>query len=217
MKPRHTCRLAWTVVLAVPGSHLFAGYEPVEPREPKPDGIPITEPGTYAKAGATYVLTADIASPRSAIFLGKDVTLDLNGHTISYADGGYEQVPNRSFEEGLEHWDTSKATGAPVKGMRWQHPLVGEKVCILPEGQEIVSEYLSLPGAFSPRPGTSGSSLRTSCLSAIMPQSSSSQSRPSISGSRLFFCAKAGEVSVLPSEVRPDWEKPIPYAPGRGK
>jgi len=98
MKPRHTCRLAWTVVLAVPGSHLFAGYEPVEPREPKPDGIPITEPGTYAKAGATYVLTADIASPRSTIFLGKDVRLDLNGHTISYADGGYEHVPNWSFE-----------------------------------------------------------------------------------------------------------------------
>ena len=147
MKPRYTCTLAWTVVLSALGSHLFAGYEPVEPREPKPDEIPITKPGTYAKAGATYILTDDIASPRSAIFLGKDVTLDLNGHTIRYADGGYEHVPNWSFEEGLEHWDTSKATGAQVKGMRWQHPLVGEKVCILPEGQEIVSEFISLPVA----------------------------------------------------------------------
>lgn len=128
-------------------SRLFAGYEPVEPRPLKDGEVAVTEPGAYAKVGTTYVLTQDISSPRSAIFLGKDVTLDLNGHTIAYADGGYEHVPNWSFEEGPEHWDTSKAPGAAVKDLRWSHPLVGDKVCVLPEGEEIVSEYINLPVA----------------------------------------------------------------------
>lgn len=132
-------------ILALLTPPLMAEYKPVEPRVPKDDEVAVTEPGSYARAGTTYVLTGDISSPRSAIFLGKDVTLDLNGHSITYADGGYEHVPNWSFEKGLEHWDTSKAPGAIVKDMRWSHPLVGEKVCVLPQGEEIVSEYVKLP------------------------------------------------------------------------
>ena len=48
------------------------------------------------------------------IFLGKDVTLDLNGYTVTFADGNYEHIPNYGFEDGLEHWDVSKAPGAKV-------------------------------------------------------------------------------------------------------
>ncbi|MDP7132466.1 MAG: hypothetical protein QF437_18370, partial [Planctomycetota bacterium] len=132
-------------ILALLTPPLMAEYKPVEPRVPKDDEVAVTEPGSYARAGTTYVLTGDISSPRSAIFLGKDVTLDLNGHSITYADGGYEHVPNWSFEKGLEHWDTSKAPGAIVKDQRWSHPLVGEKVCVLPQDEEIVSEYVKLP------------------------------------------------------------------------
>ena len=139
------CTAFVLAVLAV--SPLSAAYEPTTPRALEPGEVAVTKPGAYARAGTTYVLTQDVSSPRSAIFLGKDVTLDLNGYTLTYAAGGYEHVPNWSFEEGLEHWDTSKAPGAEVKDMRWLHPLVGEKVCVLPEGQEIVSELISLPVA----------------------------------------------------------------------
>lgn len=124
-----------------------AAYAPVTPRTPGAAETAVTGPGSYAEAGMTYVLTRDVSSPRSTIFLGKDVTLDLNGHTLTYADGAYEGVPNCSFEEGLNGWDTSKAPGARVEDMRWTHPLVGHSVCVLPPGQELVSPYIMLPEA----------------------------------------------------------------------
>ena len=64
------------------------------------DGIiPVSKPGSYDVPGTTYMLVNDVSSPRSAIFLGKDVTLDLNGYTITFADTSYEHIPNFSFEE----------------------------------------------------------------------------------------------------------------------
>jgi len=136
----------WLISAALlsPGAH--AAWKPVQPRELKPGEIPVTAPGNCDKAGATYVLTQDVSSTTSAIFLGKDVTLDLNGHTLTYA-AGYEGVPNCSFEDGLQGWDASKSPGAEVKELPMQHPIVGKKVCLLPEGQEIVSPYVHLPVA----------------------------------------------------------------------
>jgi hypothetical protein len=121
-----------------------AAWQPTPSRELKPGEIAVTAPGNCDKAGATYVLTQDVTALASALFLGNNVTLDLNGHTLTYA-AGYSGVPNCSFEDGLQGWDVSKAPGAEAKEMPMQHPLVGRKVCLLPKGQEIVSPYVQLP------------------------------------------------------------------------
>ena len=108
--------------------------------------IPISQPGCYDKPGATYMLVNDISSPRSVLFLGKDVTLDLNGYTITFADTCYEHIPNFSFEEGLNGWDVSKAPNAKVVDTK-VHVFVGDKMLSLSKGEEIVSSHIRLPVA----------------------------------------------------------------------
>ncbi len=111
-----------------------------------PDGvIPVDGPGSYDQPGSTYLLTGDITSIRSTIFLGKDVTLDLNGYTLTYADGDYEHVPNYGFEEGLKGWDVSNAPGAKIENTEEVHEFIGEKILRLKAGDEIASEYINLP------------------------------------------------------------------------
>lgn len=125
-----------------------AAWQPVKPREAlKPGEVAVSGPGNYAKAGTTYVLTKDITSPTSAIFLGKDVTLDLNGHTITYADGKYEHLPNSGFEEGLKGWDTSKCPKAKVLETALSVPFIGKKLLKLPAGEELISPFINLPVA----------------------------------------------------------------------
>ncbi len=77
-----------------------AQYTQIKHRTPEHGEIPVTSPGYCDKPGSVYVLVNDISAPKSALFLGKDVTLDLNGYTITYADAGYNHIPNGSFEEG---------------------------------------------------------------------------------------------------------------------
>src|SRR5690606_38375447 len=93
-----------------------AQYKQHPARSLRAGEIPVTGPGNYDIPGATYVLMHDISAPRSAIFLGRDVTLDLNGYTLRFADGGYENMPNSGFEEGPRGWDLSNAPGAEVVG-----------------------------------------------------------------------------------------------------
>jgi len=109
--------------------------------------IPVSRPGNCDKPGATYMLTRDITSDGTAIFLGKDVTLDLNGYTITYAAGPYEHIPNGDFENDFEGWDVSKAPRAKIRhcGGNWE--FTGEKVCRLLKGDEIISPYVKLPVA----------------------------------------------------------------------
>lgn len=114
---------------------------------PGDEGIVVATPGVYDQPGATYKLSRDISSAGSAVFLGKDVTLDLNGHTISYADGPYEHLPNMGFEEGLKGWDVSEAPGAEVLRTRTSRPFIGEHLLSLEAGDEIVSEYITFPEA----------------------------------------------------------------------
>jgi hypothetical protein len=85
---------------------------------------PVTKPGSYAAPRATYMLVNDISSPRSAIFPGKDVTLDLNAYTVTFADTVYEQIPNFSFEEGLKDWSISKAPTAKIENSQWKIKLI---------------------------------------------------------------------------------------------
>lgn len=116
--------------------------------QPVPDGaIPVSQPGSFGKAGAIYMLTNDLSSAQSAVFLGKDVTLDLNGYTIRYADGDYEHIPNSGFEEGDKGWDFSMAPGATVVNTAEVHVFVGKKVLRLKKGDEITSAYVNLPVA----------------------------------------------------------------------
>lgn len=124
----------------------YAGYKPVTSRAPKPGEIPVTEPGNCDREGASYILTRDISSPVSALFAAKDVSIDLNGYTLTYA-AGYKGVPNCGFEDGLQGWDLSEAPDAKVRDMTMLHPMVGKNICILPQGQEIVSPYVRLPVA----------------------------------------------------------------------
>lgn len=106
--------------------------------------IAVSAPGNYGIAGTTYVLTNDISSTQSPIFLGNNVVLDLNGYSITYADGNYEHVPNFSFEDGLVGWDFSKAPSAEIENTK-VHVFVGDKILRLSSGEEIISQYITLP------------------------------------------------------------------------
>jgi len=107
--------------------------------------IPISGPGYYDKPGATYMLMNDISCERSALFLGKDITLDLNGYTITYANGDYENIPNFGFEEGLKGWDVTNAPGAKIENTAEVHQFIGDKLLRLKAGDVIASEYIHLP------------------------------------------------------------------------
>jgi hypothetical protein len=125
-------------------STAIAQYCQSEHRLPIAGEIAVEKPGYYGLSGATYIVTNDINSDRSAIFLGKDITLDLNGYSITYADGNYEHIPNCSFEEGLKDWDISKAPSATIEDTR-VHVFIGDKILSLAAGEEIVSQYILLP------------------------------------------------------------------------
>jgi hypothetical protein len=133
-------------VIAIAAASAIAQYKPTKPRDLKEGEVAVSAPGSYDEAGKTYVLTRDISDPMTPIFLGNDVVLDLNGHTVTFADGDYEQVPNFGFEDGLKNWDVSKAPGAKVVSSS-VHPMVGEKILSLKKGDEIVSSYVNLPVA----------------------------------------------------------------------
>lgn len=125
----------------------FAQYQTVNHRKVLGDEIAVKTIGSYAEAGAVYVLANDISSETSTVFLGKDVTLDLNGYTIKYADAKYRHIPNSGFEEGLKGWDISKAPGASVVNTSDVHVFLGEKLLSLKAGDELTSPYINLPVA----------------------------------------------------------------------
>jgi len=125
-----------------------AAYRPTKHRTELAEGeIAVTAAGVCDQQGKTYVLTSDITSEMSGLFLANNVTLDLNGYTITYAAGDYQHVANFSFEEGLKGWDVSKAPGAKVRNTEMLHPMDGKMTLLLPKDQEIVSTYVELPVA----------------------------------------------------------------------
>lgn len=121
-----------------------AQYTPLPHRLPGKNEIPVTTPGNYDEPGRTYILVNDITSPKSTVFLGKDVTLDLNGYTLTYADAGYEHIINGSFEEGFKGWDLTKAPSARIVDTR-VHVFIGNNMLSLAKGEEITSSYINLP------------------------------------------------------------------------
>ncbi len=127
-------------------SRAVAEYRETPHRQPAEGEIAVNGPGSYDQAGKTFVLTADVSSEKTPIFLGKDVTLDLNGHTVTFASGKYEHVPNYGFEDDLKDWDISNAPGAKVVSSTVR-PMVGGKILELKAGDEIRSRYIQLPVA----------------------------------------------------------------------
>ncbi|HPF01941.1 MAG TPA: hypothetical protein PLE95_01965 [Bacteroidales bacterium] len=140
--PLNMVILAFTFFTA--GNEGISQYNKLSHREPESCEISVTGPGYYGEQGKTYVLMKDISDPGSVIFLGRDVTLDLNGHTLNYAEGSYDHIQNYSFEDDLEGWDNSLAPGARIAG-RKVHVMIGEKVLLLSAGEEVVSSFVMLP------------------------------------------------------------------------
>lgn len=124
-----------------------AQQKPVIHRALAPGEIPVSKPGYYGDPGSTYVLTNDIVSKRSAIFLGRDVTLDLNGYQIIYAAAAYDTLQNGGFEKGTASWDLSRAPGARIRNTADVHEFVGDKLLSLEEGDEVRSDWIELPVA----------------------------------------------------------------------
>ncbi len=143
VKKSHILLLIFTWIFFQADS--YSQFRQAKHRAPESGEIPVKEPGNLDIPGATYVLVNDISSPYSTIFLGKDVTLDLNGYTITYADGNYGHVANFGFEDGLKGWDITNAPGAKIEKTEDVRPFIGEKFLRLKAGDEIVSSYVYLP------------------------------------------------------------------------
>jgi hypothetical protein len=73
----------------------------------------VTSCGTIGTPG-TYILQNDVSSPGTCFTVtAAGVTLDLNGHTVTYDNEAPVIIPNGSFESDLSGtWDTSNAPDA---------------------------------------------------------------------------------------------------------
>lgn len=133
-----------SLIILIAASGSFAQYHQVDHRKISGEEVAVKTAGSYAEAGTKYVLVNDISSDRSAVFLGKDITLDLNGYTIKFADAKYEHILNGGFEEGPKGWDVSKAPGSKVVNTADVHVFLGKKLMSLQAGDEITSPYVNL-------------------------------------------------------------------------
>jgi len=145
---RYRLNFVLIMLLSAFGSeNLYSQYKQQDHRVPAEGEIGVNKPGSCDRGGATYVLTQDISAERSALFLGKDVTLDLNEYTLSFADANYGHVSNYGFEDGLTGWDLSKAPGAKIENTEEVHSFIGKRLLRLKAGDEIASSFVYLPVA----------------------------------------------------------------------
>ena len=84
----------------------------------------------------------------SCLFLGDNDVLDLNGYTVTFAEG-YNMLPNWNFESWTsgspDNWDISGASGAR-QGTKQEMPLVDDYSLYVPNtGSVIVSDWVYLP------------------------------------------------------------------------
>jgi hypothetical protein len=81
--------------------------------------VPLTRCGTLSKSGAIYVLQNDVSAPGSCFSIqGSFVTLNLNGHTVTYNTA--DQAHARYAIVGINCWDPNltdgNANGNPCGG-----------------------------------------------------------------------------------------------------
>jgi hypothetical protein len=139
-------------------SHNRLAFEPLENRLCLAV-IPIT-PAWIASRGAgpysltssdsTYILDTDVTTNGSAfVFAGKNITLDLAGHTITYNNGTPVAVANGGFETGTgANWDLSHSPHASIVANTNQ--LYGNKVLDYSDvfdSEYIVSDPIAIPVA----------------------------------------------------------------------
>ncbi|MDD2731995.1 MAG: fibronectin type III domain-containing protein [Candidatus Pacebacteria bacterium] len=102
------------------------------------------------QADTTYTLDTDITVDETAIIIGnKNITLNLNGHTIIYGNASPITVTNGGFETGnTTGWDTSNAPNASVASNNqylWGNYLL--KFTNFNNAQSITSDPISIPKA----------------------------------------------------------------------
>src|SRR5271165_467729 len=98
-----------------------------------------------------YFLTTDIRSDGTAFVVGaKNVTLDLNGHSVIYGDSPEVVVPNGGFEQGNDKvvpgWSLTKAPSS--KRVKARTGMSGEwmlEFTQISDRQVIVSDPIAIP------------------------------------------------------------------------
>ncbi|MCU1286142.1 MAG: Ig family protein [Acidobacteriales bacterium] len=89
--------------------------------------IPLTQCGVLSATGSTYVLQTDVSSPGTCFSVQADkITLDLNGHTVTYAtaDSGGQ---HRHAVLGIACWDYD-LQGNPCGGSSATFTLMNGKI-----------------------------------------------------------------------------------------
>lgn len=86
-------------------------------------GDPTNGPFVFDQASTTYQLPGDLTLPKSGfIVTNSGVTLDLNGHTLTYGNSPAYTVVNGGFEAGtLANWTATGVTPTVVAQAAAQH------------------------------------------------------------------------------------------------
>jgi hypothetical protein len=85
--------------------------------------INVTSCGYLTQANSTYVLQNDVYSDGSCFFItAGNVTLDLNGHVVTYDNATPVSVTNGDFEAG-SGWDLSAAPNAAIAAGSYVKPV----------------------------------------------------------------------------------------------
>ncbi|MCD4759438.1 hypothetical protein K8R33_00950, partial [archaeon] len=116
-----------------------------------PNCVEVSSCGFYNyPSGAYLLLTQDLSDTMSCIFLGGDVTLDLNGYTITYQDANYPMIPNYDFEGWTggvpDYWDVSLAPSIEQRDQDDIRIVEGNNA-FMAGGETIVSDWVYLPVA----------------------------------------------------------------------
>ena len=144
------------------GRRLGAGLERLEERRLLSISIDAawlaaqsTAPYVLSASNETYVLQTDVTVAGSAfVVTGKNVVLDLNGHTVTYANRVAPMVANGGFETGtigshtVLNWDVSGASSAAIASNT--NYLFGNQVLRLSNfstTQTIISDPIAIPEA----------------------------------------------------------------------
>lgn len=147
--------------------------------------------------GETYRLVVDVVAAGTAFSINADgITLDLNGHTVTYDDAPPIVVPNHSFESS-SGWKLSNATIQPGTYVKAE-VATGLQSLLLP----------SLVGAGSARSDILATPLRTGRQYVIGLQASNSG--PTRDRSSLSVTFQAGSAKLSGAQWRP-----MQYVTGR--
>ena len=131
------------------------------------------------QAGATYQLQTDVTVTGTAfIVLNKNMTLDLNGHTITYDNSVPITVTNGGFETGdTTGWNVSQAPGAYVTAARtgmWGNWMLEVPNVAGGATASITSSAISIPAAnveyaaeITPKTSVSGGTVIISVVDTV--------------------------------------------------